>query len=161
MKKVISILLVIGMAICFGGCSEDSSDSMADIYYDDEKLGGYYSSYEMSDYTQEIDGSCILGSYEKLNGMVLLWNYDAEEATALDINYKLKVSHGKGKLIMVDPDGVNTVIEELENNITADTRKTQSFSLQEGLYRVFLVGTEDAAAEVEVEVAVGDFYGAK
>lgn len=161
MKKVISIMLVIGMMMCFGGCGDATSDSMADIYYDNAKLGSYYSSYKMSDFTQEVDGNQISGTYKNLNGMVLLWNYEVEEDIALDVNYSMKVSKGKVKLVMVDPDGTVVTIEELSNGVTADVMKTQSFSLHKGLYRVKIVGTEDAIVDFEVEIAGGAFYGAQ
>lgn len=159
MKRMMSIMLVIGMMMCFGGCSNASSDSMADIYYDNEKLGSYYSSYQMSDFTQEVDGNRISGIYKNLNGMVMLWNYEVEEDIALDVNYSMKVSQGKVKLVIVDPDGNVVTIAELSNGVTGDMMKTQSFSLHEGLYRVKLVGTENATVDFELEIAGGDFYG--
>ena len=160
-KKVISIMLVIGMMMCFGGCGGAASDSMSDIYYDNEKLGSYYSSYKMSDFTQEIEGSQISGTYEKLNGMVLLWNYEVEEDIALDVNYSMKVSQGKAKLVMIDPDGAVVTIAELSNGVTADVMKTQSFSMHDGLYRLKLVGTDNAVVDFAVEIAGGAFYGVK
>lgn len=159
MKRMVSILLVIGMMLCLGGCA--SSDSMADIYYDDERLSSYYSSYELSELTQEIDGNTISGTYEKLNGMVMLWNYEVEGDIALDVNYRIEVSQGKVKLIMVDPDGAICTITELSNSVTGDMMETQSFSMHKGLYRLKLVGTDDAVVDFEVMVDGGALIGAK
>lgn len=153
-------MLVIGMMLCFCGCGDATSDSMAEIYYDNEKLGSYYSKYEMSDSTQEIDGRQITGTYENLNGMVLLWNYEPSEDIALDVKYWVKVSQGKVKLIMVDSNGGMVTIDELSNCVTADMMKTQSFSMHDGLYCLKLVGTEDAVVDFEIQVDEGAFIGA-
>ena len=160
MKKVISMMLVIGMTMCFGGCGDATSDSMADIYYDSERLGSYYSSYKMSDFSQEMDGNGISGNYENLNGMVLLWNYEPEEDIALDVKYYMKVLQGKVKLIMVDSDGGMVTIAELSNGVTADMMKTYSFSMHDGLYCLKLVGTDDAVVDFEIQVDEGAFVGA-
>lgn len=161
MKKVISIMLVIGMMMCFGGCGSAASDSMADIYYNNEKLGNYYSSYKMSDFTQETGNNRISGTYENLNGMVLLWNYEPEEDIALDVNYIMKVSQGKVKLIMADSDGTITTIAELSNGVTADVMKTQSFFLHAGFYCLKLVGTDNAVVDFQIAINDGSFIGVK
>lgn len=161
MKKVISIMLVIGMMMGLGGCDDSSPDSMANIYYDNEKLGSYYSSYNVSDSTQTMEGNQLSGTYENLNGMVLLWNYEPEEDIVLDVNYNIKVSQGKVKLIMVGSDGTIVTIAELSNGVTADVMKTQTFSLHDGLYCLKLVGTENAVADFRIAINSGSFIGIK
>lgn len=161
MKRMISAMLVAGMLLWSAGCGGVSSDTMADIYYDAKQLGSYYSNYELSGSTQSIGEDTIFGTYKGLNGMVMLWNYEAPGDIALDIDYKFQVLHGKVKLVMVDPEGQIHTIEELSGGATSDGMKTESFSMYDGLYRLKLVGTDDAEVEFAVEIDEGDFIGAK
>ena len=160
-KKMISTALGMGLLLCASACGSPPQEPMEAIYTDEDQLGSYYSSYELSDLTQEITDGGISGVYEDLNGMVMLWNYEVPKETALDIHYKMRVTSGRAKLIMVDPEGGITTIAEISGGVTADALKAQSFSMHPGLYRLKLVGMDDADAEVEIEVEEGAFIGAK
>lgn len=160
MKKAVKvILLVMGMVLYFTGCGETASDSMAEIYYDQEKLGSYYSSYKMAEAAEEQSGNQMTGTYRGLNGMVLLWNYEPDTDVALDVSYNLHVTKGKVKLIMVGSDGTIVTIAELSGGVTSDVLKTQSFSLHDGLYCLKLVGTEEAVVDFQVQINEGSFIG--
>ena len=63
-KKMISTALVMGLLLCVSACGGPPQEPMEAIYTDEKQLGSYYSSYELSDLTQEITDSGISGVYE-------------------------------------------------------------------------------------------------
>lgn len=162
MKKVISVMLVIGMMVCFCGCGGTTSDSVADIYYMDEKLANYYSNYTMSDSWEEIDGNNISGKYSDFNGMVALWMYEDEGGFPVDIDYSIKVAGGKAKLILYYTDGKVVsvdILKEYANYDISGEEETSTIVLQKGLSCIKLVGTEDADVEFDISVNIGSFIG--
>lgn len=164
MKKMISVMLVIGMMLCFAGCGDSTSDSVADIYYNDERLSNYYNNYSMSDCSELIDTNTISGSYQDFNGMVILWMYEDDGGFAVDINHLIRVTDGKVKLVLYYTDGtvvsVDT-IEEFTSHNAYDTMQTATIVLDKGLSCVKLVGTENADVTFEINIKGGSFIGAQ
>lgn len=163
MKKVISVMLVIGMVLCFGGCNEAASNPMADMYYDNEQLSNYYSEYEMTECTQQISGDRISGTYRGLNGMVALWIYEDDGGFPVDVKHFINVTHGKVKLILYFTDGKTVsveTIEEFNNNYVSDEMESSPIVLKKGLSCIKLVGTDDAEVAFEIEIKNGSFIGA-
>lgn len=163
MKKMISIILVIGMMLCLGGCSEAASNPMADMYYDNEQLANYYSNYEMAECTQQISGDRISGTYRGFNGMVTLWIYEDDGGFPLDVNHCIKVADGKVKLVLYYTDGRTVsveTIEEFSKNYVSDEMVSSPIVLRDGLSCLKIVGTDDAEVTFEIEIKNGSFIGA-
>lgn len=161
-RKMISVMLVIGMMLCFGGCSDTASGTKADIYDKDERLANYYSDYEMTEYTQQILGDKISGTYHGFNGMAALWIYEDDGGFPIDVKHRMHVSAGKVKLILYYTDGnVITVetIEEFGQNYVADEPETSTIALKKGLSCIKLVGTDNADVTFEIEIKNGSFIG--
>lgn len=161
-KKMISVMLVVGMMLCLGGCNETTSNPMADMYYDDEQLGSYYSDYEMTECTQQIFGDRISGTYRGFNGMVALWIYEDDGGFPVDVKYSMNVLQGKVKLILYYTDGRSAsveTIEEFNENYVSDKMVASPIVLRDGLSCVKLVGTDDAEVTFEIEIKNGSFIG--
>lgn len=161
MKKAIDGMLVVVMMLCFLGCGNDTSKSLAQIYHDNGQIGNAYSNYNMENFKQETSDSKISGSYSDFVGMVMLWTYEVDEDIALDVNYSIKVTEGRVKLVMVNPAGEVYTIAEFTNGNALDKIQTQTFSLHDGMYRLKLVGIENADVDFLIEVKGGDFIGTK
>lgn len=162
MKKVISVMLVIGMMLCVCSCGDEVSDPMADIYYSEEKQSNYYSNYDMSDCWEIKEEHGISGGYDNFNGMVTLWFYEDDGGFPIDINYVMKVSQGKAKFIMYHTDGVNTSIDIIDEMTTVNVvgeNHTLTVGLQEGLSCIKIVGMDDADLEYELRINNGSFIG--
>ena len=71
---------------------------MEAIYTDEKQLGSYYSSYELSDLTQEITDNGISGVYEDLNGMVMLWTMRFRRSLLWIFTMNMRVLSGRAKL---------------------------------------------------------------
>lgn len=164
MKKVISVMLVIGMMLCTCSCGDGVSDPMADIYYSEERQSNYYSNYNMSNCWEIKEDNSISGGYDNFNGMVTLWFYEDEGGFPVDINYCMKVSQGKAKIIMYYTDGVNTsidIIDEITTYNVVGESQTLTVVLQKGLSCIKIVGMDDADVEYELRINNGSFIGTK
>lgn len=162
MKKMISVMLVIGTMLCFCGCNDTASNPMADVYYDNEQLGSYYSSYEMTECTQKISDDRISGTYRGFNGMVALWIYEDDGGFPVDVKHCINVANGKVKLILYYTDGKTIsveTIEEFSKNYASDEMESSPIVLKKGLSCIKLVGTDDAEVTFEVEIKNGSFIG--
>lgn len=162
MKKMISVILVIGMMLCLGGCSENASNPMADMYYNNEQLANYYSSYEMTECTQQISGDRISGIYRGFNGMVTIWIYEDDGGFPVDVNHCINVTNGKVKLILYYTDGKTISVETIEEfgkNYVSDEMDSSPIMLKKGLSCIKLVGTDDAEVTFEIEIKNGSFIG--
>lgn len=162
MRKMISVILAIGMMLCMSGCNETASNPMKDMYYDNEQLANYYSNYEMAECTQQISGDRIAGTYRGFNGMVALWIYEDEGGFPVDVKHCINVSNGKVKLVLYYTDGrIVSVesIEEFSKNYVSDEMTSSPIVLREGLSCIKLVGTDDAEVTFEIEIKDGSFIG--
>lgn len=143
-------------------CAPDTEDLMQaeSVYENEEKLANPYSSYQMERFEQEIDETSISGTYEGLDGMVLLWTFDAPQDMALDVSYLLSVRGGQAKLVVIDPDDkISTLVEYSSQTITTKP-VVETLSIKKGLNRIKLAGAEAADITFEVSIDKGGFVGA-
>lgn len=149
--------IAFSQAACTGVPAEE--DGMAQIYDDPEKLANNFSSYRMEDAEQTVDGLCMSGTFQKLNGMVLFWTYEPKEDTVADLTFLLKVSAGKVKLILVDGNNRIETITEMTRQEEMEESETVTLSIRAGYNRLKLVGTEDAVVDYEIEMNAGGLIG--
>lgn len=161
MRKKIRVLFCAWMLVFCMGCQTEQTDPMAAIYNDETKISNPYSYYEIAEAEQEINGQSVTGNFSDMNGMVMLWTYDAGKDTALEVRYFFKVTEGKVKLVLVDPDeSVHTIAEFTKQDAMSDY-EAEALSIREGLSRIKLVGTKDAVVEFDIQISEGDFIAMK
>lgn len=162
MKKLILMLCLI-MVTCTGciSISKISNDLTGEfdvnsIYSDNEKIAEDHSSYNMFQATQNISNTSYEAAFE-LEGMLKIWEYDAEANEKIDISYMLSTTTGKAKLVLIEPDAeVRTIIEDV-SNITQTEMESSTFSLKEGKNIIKLVAYNQANLNFKVEINAGEF----
>lgn len=157
MRKKISMLLAVLLLICCTGCGAAQTSPSEDIYNDEERLSTLYSSYSMERASQEINGQKMTGEYDTMNGMVMVWTYDAPEDMALDVRYLFHVSEGSVKLVLLDEYGKLSTITELSKPTEMDDYAVAELSLKKGLNWIKIVGTDDAVVEFDMMIYEGSF----
>lgn len=161
MKKKISMLLGVLLLLFSMGCGMEQTDPMTTIYSDETQLSNPYSKFDIGEIEQEIDGQSVNGKFEDMEGMVMLWTYDIEKETALELRYFLKVTQGRAKLVWVEPDGTVSTLMEFTKQNTMSDYAVVPLSLKKGLSRLKLVGTEDAVVEFDIHISEGEFISIK
>ncbi len=86
MKKGILTLVAAGfISFMISGCIMNTG---AKVYDNDEIIAEEYNSYNLYKSSQYIEGNCLTGSAEKLEGMGMVWIFDAPEE--VDVNMEGK-----------------------------------------------------------------------
>lgn len=155
--QTLGIVLCAMLVFYAVGCGKAPASPMAAVYDNEEKLANPYSSYNLDGVKQEIDGTKMKGSYDKLEGMVLLWTYDTKKTGALDVTYRLTVTSGKAKLVYIDPDNQVSTIIECTPQSSMDDIAVLTLSLKEGLSRIKIVGAENTSVKFEISILEGEF----
>ena len=128
-------------------------------FYDNEKgIAGETNSYNLTNYSGSQDDNTVSGSAEKMEGMDTIWNYTASDDTEVILSWKLSVSSGKAKLVLIDPDGNLSTLVECEASSDGEQEGSGTFEIKQGENRVKLVGAEETALEFEFTADKGDVH---
>ena len=128
-------------------------------FYDNEKgIAGQTNSYNLTNYSGSQDENTVSGSAEKMEGMDTIWNYTASDDTEVILSWKLSVSSGKAKLVLIDPDGNLSTVVECEASSDGQQEGSGTFEIKQGENRVKLVGAEETALEFEFTADKGDVH---
>ena len=128
-------------------------------FYDNEKeIAGQTNSYNLTNYSGSQDDNTVSGSAEKMEGMDTIWNYTASDDTEVILSWKLSVSSGKAKLVLIDPDGNLSTLVECEASSDGEQEGSGTFEIKQGENRVKLVGAEETALEFEFTADKGDVH---
>lgn len=128
-------------------------------FYDNEKgIAGETNSYNLTNYSGSQDDNTVSGSAEKMEGMDTIWNYTASDDTEVILSWKLSVSSGKAKLVLIDPDGNLSTLVECEVSSDGEQEGSGTFEIKQGENRVKLVGAEETALEFEFTADKGDVH---
>lgn len=157
MKKWVSILLAVIVSISIFGCGAESKQEIASVYYDEERLANHFSSFYLGSVHQEISGQTMTGTFDEMEGMVMLWVFEPQEDLALDLTYQLKVKSGKVKLIFVSGDDRVTTITEYFGPNDIEDYKTVALSAKNGYNCVKLVADENASVVYDIRISQGSF----
>lgn len=154
MKKRIQILAVIcSLALLIPGCVMSSGTK---VYDNDELIAEDYNSYNLVQSRGWVDGNCLTGSAQTMEGMGKIWEFDAPKDMDVKIESRIKVVSGKAKLVLIDPDDALTVLREY----AADPEKEQEFSdtfrVKKGNNRIKLVAGKDTQIEYEISIDQGE-----
>lgn len=127
-----------------------STDGKYDALYDDPEALAGPDNFAAQMSLNHHWGKTWKGSIGKLSGVYVLFSCKAEGDAWGEIDYTLEVDRGKAKLILADPEGNVTTIQECLMGETA--QETVRLPLPEGTSYVKLVGAEGAALTWRVEM---------
>lgn len=153
----IVICIMLALAMMFqAACGESQTESPAELYNDEKKIANQYNSFYIEGAEQTLDGRSLQASYEKLEGMIILWAYEAGREMPVDVTYYLKVTQGRAKLVYIHPDDtVVTLVEcSARSGNTTDTEVV--LSLKKGLNRIKIVADEGTVVEYRLSVPEGE-----
>ena len=147
MKKKKSICLTAAAAaVLISGCVMNTG---ARVYDSDRAIASSSNSYNLSNYTGGQNGNTVSGTAEKLEGMDTVWRYEADEEKEVTMSWKLNVSSGKAKFVLIDPDGELTILTECLAGEESEQSSSGTFEIKQGENRVKLVGAENTSLEYE------------
>ena len=128
----------------------------ARVYDSDRAIASSSNSYNLIDYTGNQNGNTVSGSAEKLEGMDTIWSYEAEEEKEVTLSWKLNVSSGKAKFVLINPDGELTTLVECFAGEDSEQSSSGTFEIKQGENRVKLVGAENTSLEYEFTADEGE-----
>lgn len=144
----------IGMALlilCFlTGCSYNP---MLAIYDNDTKIASDSNSYSLTNCEQVQRDRHFTASVGKMEGMDTVWTFDAEEDTTVDITYKINVSSGKMKLVLINPEKEVTVIVECDSEMEEFVQET--LDIKKGHNRIKIVAGENTGFDIDFTISNG------
>lgn len=128
----------------------------ARVYDSDRAIASSSNSYNLSNYTGGQNGNTVSGTAEKLEGMDTVWRYEADEEKEVTMSWKLNVSSGKAKFVLIDPDGELTTLAECLAGEEGEQSSSGTFEIKKGENRVKLIGAEDTSLEYEFTADEGE-----
>ena len=131
--------------------------NLGERYYENDRgIAGDSNSYNLTNYTGSQEGNTVSGSAEKMEGMDTVWKYEASEDTEVTFTWKLNVSSGKAKFVLIDPDGNLSTLAECKAESGGEQENSGTFEIKKGENRVKLVGAEKTSLEYEFTADEGD-----
>ena len=130
------------------GCSLNNG---AKVYNDEKMIVKNYDSYNLIRSRQNVKNNCISGSAERMEGMGTIWKLNADTPTDVNISYKIKVSSGKAKLVLISPDNTVTELAECTPDSASKQKQTDTFHVDAGKNRIKLIGVKGT------KIGRGDF----
>lgn len=154
-NRMRSCLVALAAGMMITGCAFTMNPGKR--FYDNEKeIAGQTNSYNLTNYSGSQDENTVSGSAEKMEGMDTIWNYTASDDTEVILSWKLSVSSGKAKLVLIDPDGNLSTLVECEASSDGEQEGSGTFEIKQGENRVKLVGAEKTSLEYEFTADEGD-----
>ncbi|MGL6202247.1 MAG: hypothetical protein ACRC3H_25310 [Lachnospiraceae bacterium] len=154
MKIKLTVLLIVGSVMLLAGCS----NQFANVNYSNEdKIASEYNTFNLFEEEQIIEGETFKGNAE-IEGMDVIWTYDAEEAEDIDITYSLNARKGKAKIVLIKPDGAVETINENTSDLKTEDLTTKSLHLDKGENRIKLVASKGAEIEFDIAIPKGEFH---
>lgn len=136
------ILIALLCMAVLSGCGNP-----AGVYNNEEELAADYDSFNIvSGVRNQLDNGAE-GSFGKMEGMVTVRKFEAEEDTVAEMEYDFSITKGKAKLILVTPDGNVTTLVELEKQEEEEASEegTVELTLQKGTNLIKAVGGKEAS----------------
>lgn len=154
MRKLIAFCTLF-VLLC-SGCSNKKGNS---IYHDTTQLTSLTNAYSIDEQQQKQD--CKDGSLfcsVVFDGMDTLWDFNAEKDCTVDAYFRLEVTKGKAKLILITADGnIKTIVEKTEKSRQSDLTK-MNLELLEGYNRIKLVAEENSQINLELQMEQGELH---
>lgn len=137
--------------VCFiTGCGRNP---MLAVYDDDAKIASSTNTYNLINYEQVQSDLHFTASVEKMEGMDTIWVFDAEKDTAVDITYKLNVSSGKMKLVLINPEKEISIIAECDSGM--EDFVSDTLDIKKGNNRIKIVAGENTQFDIDFTISHG------
>ena len=150
MKKIFGVVLI---TLCLvTGCA---SNTMTAIYNNDKKIASDTNTYNLNNVEQTLDDGHFTANVDKMEGMDTIWFLDAKEDKELDMTYTLNVISGKAKLVLINPKGEVSVIEECDSEMTAPIKS--NLNIENGENRIKIVADKNTKFDIDVSISEGEF----
>ena len=147
MKKLFGVALI---TLCLvTGCA---SNAMTAIYNNDKKIAN---TYNLNSVEQTIYDGHFTANVDKMEGMDTIWFLDAKEDKELEMTYTLNVISGKAKLVLINPKGEVSVIEECDSEMTAPIKS--NLNIENGENRIKIVADKNTKFDIDVSISEGEF----
>lgn len=145
--KIKFFLVSILSAFLVSGCSLNNGVRV----YDNEKMiAEAFDSYNLVKSKQSMSENYLSGSAEKLEGMGTIWKLNASEETEINLTYRITVSSGKAKLVLICPDDSLTTLAEFTAEPDKEYESTETFQAEKGKNRVKLIGGKGTKIDYEI-----------
>lgn len=148
---IVLVLMIVGYIVIQG-----LLHPMNQIYTNIDKMVSKENSYNLFMQEQSIIDTTYEANME-LEGMGMIWTYQATSDETIDIRYLLKNSQGQAKLVLVKANGeVQTIVEAKENN-NMDVTQMARVTLTKGENFIKVVAKDHAKIEVKLQAPKGNF----
>lgn len=147
-RKLFGVVLVVVCLIT--GCGRNP---MLAVYDNDAKIASDTNTYSLINYEQVQSDLHFTASVEKMEGMDTIWVFDAEEDTAVDITYKLNVSSGRMKLVLISPEKEVSVIAECDSGM--EDFVSDTLDIKKGNNRIKIVAGENTKFDIDFLISHG------
>lgn len=155
MISAIVLIVIILMLVGYWGL-QVVLHPMHQIYTDLRQLASKENVYNLYVQEQSIEDTTYEAKLE-LEGMGMIWKYNAMSDESMDVRYLLKAMQGKVKLILVKGNGqIQTIVEE-KGKTNLETTQVIRITLAKGENFIKVVASDHAQIEVKLEAPKGDF----
>lgn len=154
MKKMILKLLICTIALILLGCSSNSAVS---VYDDEAQISSETNSFNLDLVEQNIDNHNFVGTIDKFEGMDTIWTYESDKDTQIDMKYKIKVTSGKVKLVLISPDATTTTLVEITDSSDLNDYAINNLTIKKGENRIKMVAGKNTKLEFEISIEEGEF----
>lgn len=153
MKKRAKVVLFVLIILVFtSGCVLNTG---AKVYDNENMIVKNYDSYNLVKSKQNVENNCMSGSAETMEGMRTIWKLDTSEASDVNISYKIKISSGKAKLVLISADNTITNLVECTPESDFEEEKSDTFHVEAGENRIKLIGAKDTKIEYKISADKG------
>lgn len=147
-------MIFIVLAMVLVGCSKNDINF---IYNDDKKILSDINISELDVKEQSIKGEEFKAVINKIEGLDIIWTYEADKDMELDMKYLLNVTSGKVKLVLISADNsVTTLIERSQKSELVDYA-TNVLQIKKGLNTIKIVANDNASFEFNIKIPKGEF----
>lgn len=147
----ISLLLLLAALLCVG-CAGNNKNA---IYDDEKKLADQGDSFSVDSVSQTVQDRAYTATVT-MTGANTVWRYQTEEESQIELSCLLSATHGKAKLVLIQPDGtLYTLVESTA--ASDDIPLNTTLVLPKGESRLKLVAADDAQIELRLFLDVGDY----
>lgn len=152
MKWNIKVITLFLCTFLLTGCT---TNPMAAIYNDNDKIASDTNSYNLGDVMQEIKDGTLTAYVERLEGMDTIWSYTSETEQEIDITYHFNVYSGKIKMVLISPNGEVNTIAEYKSEMKEPIQSV--LTIKSGENRIKLVGDLNTKFDIQVSILQGEF----
>ena len=155
MKRSKLLFVMIAVILALAGCA---LILQVDVYDDEEALARTSNTYRIIGKSVRIVNQNCVGSMQRFEGMNTLWTSTVSNDGSIDITYKLSVSGGKLKLVLITPDDTVTTLVETTPDTTMEDYGTISVEVKKGDNRIKLVGSGVEKLNFDITIPIGEFH---